>query len=174
MITIAGIDQLRGNPDAIAHLAHAAFEDVFHIQPFADFPQVRVLALESERRGATGDAQCIDTREIVEQFLGQPIGKVFVGRVIAHVDERQHRDRFVRSLHAGTLLHFRAGLSGGLPVTIYNVACTEHHQGDDQQDDGYQVQLACARMSCRGAAVDIFFQLDAIGRELEHPGKYQR
>ncbi len=70
------------------------FEHRRHVEPARDRRDVDVLvALERERRGARGNAQPGDLREHVQQLLGQAVGKVLVRRVVAQVDERQHRDR---------------------------------------------------------------------------------
>ena len=50
MRAIAAVDQLRGDAQLLAVLAHAAFQKVGDAQLLADDPQVLVLALEREAR----------------------------------------------------------------------------------------------------------------------------
>ncbi len=87
------LDQLRGDPHAIAGLADAALEQVRDAELLGDRRDVGARALEAPRRRARRHAQALDLREDVQQFLGQSVGEVLVLLVAAHVDERQHRDR---------------------------------------------------------------------------------
>ena len=88
------LDQLRGDAHALAGPADAAFEHRRHVERLRDRRDVDVLALERERRRARRDAQAADLGQHVQQFLRQPVGEVLVLLVAAHVDERQHGDRW--------------------------------------------------------------------------------
>ena len=48
----AGLDQLRGNPDGVARLAHRAFEHVGDVQRARDLRDLDFFAFEGERRRA--------------------------------------------------------------------------------------------------------------------------
>ncbi len=73
---VAGLDELRGYPNAVAGASHRSLENVSDVEQLADFPEVLVLPLECERRGAAGDLQVRDLREQVEQLLGQAFGEI--------------------------------------------------------------------------------------------------
>ncbi len=51
MPVVVRIDQLRSNPNGLTRLAHAAFDDVAHLQRRRDLGYADVLALELKRRG---------------------------------------------------------------------------------------------------------------------------
>ena len=89
---IGCIDQLGRDAHPVAGLAHAAFEDVVDLQFLGDGRNVQVLALVYERRSARCHLEPIDTHQQVQQFLGNAVGKVFLFRVVADVQERQHCD----------------------------------------------------------------------------------
>jgi hypothetical protein len=88
------VDQLRGDAHPVARFAHAALEDVVHIQLARDHRRAQLAALVGEGRGARGDANVLHLHQHVEQLFGDAVGEVLVLGVRAHVDERQHRNRF--------------------------------------------------------------------------------
>ena len=57
LVAVGHVDQLGRDPDPVAGLAHAAFEQGVHLEPLADLPGVDALALEGERRGPGRDPQ---------------------------------------------------------------------------------------------------------------------
>ena len=63
-----------------------------------DVAQVDVLALERERRRARRDLERLEARQRVQELLGDAVGEVFLLRIVAHVDEGQHRDRAARAV----------------------------------------------------------------------------
>ena len=93
MGTVGGPDELRGDPQLLAGLPHAALQDVRDVELLADHPQVFVPSLELKRRGAPDHAQLGQLRQQVEQLLRQAIREVFLVLARAHVRERQHRNR---------------------------------------------------------------------------------
>ena len=93
--TVGGPDELRGDPQLLAGLPHAALQDVRDVELLADHPQVFVPSLELERRGAPDHAQLGQLRQQVEQLLRQAIREVFLVLARAHVRERQHRNRLL-------------------------------------------------------------------------------
>lgn len=97
MKTIGDIDELGRDPKFVAGLADAAFQHGIDMQLLADFAEDAILvpAFESEGRTAPGHAQALHFRQDVEQFLGHAVAEIFVALVCAHVQERQHCDRFL-------------------------------------------------------------------------------
>ena len=89
---VARRDQLRGHADAIAGLAHAAFEDVRDIERLGDAADVVVFPLERKCRGPGNDSQPWNVRQFIEDFLREAIAEVLVRRIRTHIGERQHRD----------------------------------------------------------------------------------
>jgi hypothetical protein len=173
---IVDADQLRRHPDPVALPPDAAFQHVGDIERGADFPQVFVLALEAERRGAARDLQVRDLRELVQQLLGEAVGEILVLRVRTHAHERQHRDG---ALAGRRFLDRRVGLDARLCGRLHRLDARlplpdEVAERDDEDDDDDPVEPAArgARDGCR--AVDVFLALYAFGRELEHPGEHHR
>ncbi len=69
MKAVAALDQLGGDPQALAGLADAAFQHVIDPELGADQAQVVGLALEGEARRAPRHAQGLDLGELVQQLL---------------------------------------------------------------------------------------------------------
>jgi hypothetical protein len=68
--TVAGSNQLGGNPDGIPGLAHAAFHDVGNVQGLGNLTDGGLLALEVERGGPGDDLEPGSLGEQIDQFLG--------------------------------------------------------------------------------------------------------
>ena len=66
------VDELHGDAQAVAGLAHAALEQTTDSELAAHFAQV-VVAAKLERGRARGDAQPVDVRERVDEFFGQAL-----------------------------------------------------------------------------------------------------
>ena len=60
MVAVRDVDQLGADPQPVAGLAHAAFEDGLHVEPLADFADVDLRAFELEGRGARDDGKALD------------------------------------------------------------------------------------------------------------------
>ena len=96
---------------------------------------------------------------------------VFVG---AAVGERQHGDR----LAADGIRH------GGTLCSDYQLRCLlihphefvqrEQRNGEQQHGDDHEIEFATRLDGNRLAAIDMLFQLQAIGRHFEGPGENQR
>ena len=69
MITIIGLDQLRGNAQLGAGFAYAAFKDVCDFESLGDRGDILVLALELERGCAGCYPQARELGQCVEQFF---------------------------------------------------------------------------------------------------------
>jgi hypothetical protein len=96
---IAGLrlDELRGDPNAVASLAHAAFENVANPQLASDLAYIDVSALVGEARVACDHEQPSQPRQAGDDVLGDAIGEVFLLGVAAHVGKGEDGDgRFVR------------------------------------------------------------------------------
>ena len=93
VIAVSYLDELHRDPHPAARLAHAAFEHRGDVERLADLGHGGRLALEREGRGTRRDPQPTDLSEHVQQLVGEAIREVLVFRVVAAVDERQHRDR---------------------------------------------------------------------------------
>ena len=93
---VGGADQLRGNAQLVAGLAHTAFQHMGDVQLLRDLSDLDVLALESERGRARDHFQVGDLRQQVQQFLGDAVGHVLLIFFGGHVHKGQHRDRLIR------------------------------------------------------------------------------
>ncbi len=93
MVAAVHLDELHGDAQAVAGLAHAAFEDVSDAEPLADRAHVESDIAELERRGARGDAQAGDAAEGVEDLLGDAVAEVLLVAPGGEVAERQDGDR---------------------------------------------------------------------------------
>ncbi len=107
------VDQLHGDTDAIADLAHASLEHVFDVELAGNFLHLHRLALVHEGRVARDDEKVAETRQLGDDVLGEAVGKEFLLGIAAHVDQRQHRDGRLpgRDGRCGTVLaaHWRLG-----------------------------------------------------------------
>ena len=93
MIARARIDQLRQNSDAIARLAHAAFEHVAHVQLPRDVVGRHRSALVAEGRASRDDEEPAEIREGVDDVLGHAVGEEGLLGGGRNVVEGQHGDR---------------------------------------------------------------------------------
>ncbi|MEO6263421.1 MAG: hypothetical protein ABIO58_00335 [Luteimonas sp.] len=153
------VDQLRGDAHALAGAAHAAFQHGADAKLAGDIRNADFLALEIERRRARGHLQLRQLAQQVEDFLGDAVTEVFVLRVAAHVDERQHGDGsavFVRSdprlvgfdcrfrgvmgasRHGRTDVGYLSGWSSPLHTSRTEIEHPSHQEGDReaQHDQG--------------------------------------
>ena len=85
---------MRNSEPALRTLPSSRLRDA---EAAGDRAHVLVLALERERRGARDDLELGVVREVIDQLLRQAIREILLIVLLAHVDERQHRDRFARS-----------------------------------------------------------------------------
>ena len=89
------VDQLHGDADTAARLAHAALDDVLDAKLLGDLLRVDRLALVNERRVSRDNEQLAETRQLSENILGDAVGEEFLLGLAAHVDERQDGDRWL-------------------------------------------------------------------------------
>ena len=105
------IDQLRGDADAIARLADAAFEDIANVERLGDLGDWRDGLLVKERRIARDDMQFRQFGEVGDDVFADAVGEIFLLGVAAHVVEGEHGDR--RLARSGRRRRFlRRGLFG--------------------------------------------------------------
>ena len=178
VVAVLGLDQLGGDANAVAGLAHRAFQHVADAQFPCNLRHVQVLSLELERRGSRRHAQARVPGDHVEQFLGNTVREKFLVRVVGHVHERQYGDG-----RAGGLLRIPgfglrlARLLNGL-FDFGRVAFRrqhesvegEHDNGSSQQPDDPEIEPATGDVRDGLVAVHLFLQLDALWRDLEGPG----
>ncbi len=88
MIAARSIDELTGNPNLLAHLAHAALETVGNPEFLADLARIDVAALEREAGIARGHEQFVEAGQLGDQVLGKAVGEVGLVRVVAEHCER--------------------------------------------------------------------------------------
>src|SRR5215469_14897789 len=91
------VEELRGNPYAVANAAQAAFENIAHTEFASDLADVDGAALISEARIARDHKEPLDARQASDDFLDHSVGQIFLFRITAQISERQDRDgRLVR------------------------------------------------------------------------------
>src|SRR6185436_1532591 len=88
----ARVDELRVDPDGVAHPADASLQHIADTQLAADLPGIDGPALERERRVPGDDEAPGNARQIAGQVLGDAIGEVVLARIATQVAERQHHD----------------------------------------------------------------------------------
>jgi hypothetical protein len=134
---IAGVDadQLHRDPYRAAGLAHAALEYVGHVQRLGDLLDPRRPALEVEAGGARRHPQLRHPGEQADQLLGQAVGEVLLVLRLAHVDERQDRDRLFGRGERGRARQFRGQDRPGRRARGF---VHEPGQGHRERDAGNQ------------------------------------
>ncbi|MDQ3115190.1 MAG: hypothetical protein M3Q86_01020, partial [Verrucomicrobiota bacterium] len=107
-------------------------------------------------------------RDRVQDLFGDAVAEVFVSRIAAHVDERQHGHRFHfrqrRRLRGGRISDALVGWPG-LPLPKPNAR--RSNGGDSYDDDPLATRPSWNRPSITGA-------LNALRRELEGPREDER
>src|SRR5438445_9886333 len=96
METVASVDQVRANLDAIAVPAHRAFENAGDVELFRNLARVQVLAFERKRRRARDHAQTAGPGQSIENFLADAVAKVFLIARPTKIGKWQYRDAFFR------------------------------------------------------------------------------
>ena len=91
------VDELDGDPNLVAGLAHATFQDVVDVQFASYVGDAFFLPLVLHDRSAGDDVETWNPGESGYQFFSQPLREVLVFRMSAEVVERQDRKaRFLR------------------------------------------------------------------------------
>lgn len=89
LISVAGVDQLGGDPEPIAHLLDTTLEEGVDVEPPSDLTKIHGLASEGERGPAGDHEETLDMRQCVDELLRQPLTEVIVLRDRPEVDEGQ-------------------------------------------------------------------------------------
>ena len=84
--------ELRRDAHTIAVLPHAAFDHVTDAEVFPDLLDVDGLALISKRRVARDDEEPAQLGKAGDEVLADAVREILLLRIVAHVDEGQHRD----------------------------------------------------------------------------------
>src|SRR6516164_6995675 len=104
------VEELRGNPYAVANAAHAAFENIAHTKFASDLADVDGAALIGEARIARDHKEPLDARQASDDFLDHSVGQIFLFRITAQIGERQHSDRgFVGQWQKGCWAYWLPG-----------------------------------------------------------------
>jgi hypothetical protein len=99
-----GVQELGGDAYPLGGLAHAAFHHVAHAQLAAHLLHISGPALVREARIAGDHEQPAHVAQRGDDVLDDAVREVFLLRVVAHVLERQHRDRrLVRKCRPGCI-----------------------------------------------------------------------
>src|SRR5260370_32781399 len=94
MRAVRGTHELRGNANAIAFASKTAFENISNIQLLRDLGDIGVLAFERKRGSARHHSQSFNLSERIENLFADAVAKILLIFRLAHIDERQYRDRF--------------------------------------------------------------------------------
>jgi hypothetical protein len=128
------VDQLPGNTDPIATLAHRAFEHITDAQLAADLLHVNRLTLVRKTRIAGDDEQPADTGERGDDLLDHAVDEIFLLRVAAHIGEGQNCNRrLVRQRQRRGHRRFRAEANPvdmHRPSDVLDLLFTDVPEGD--------------------------------------------
>ena len=92
VVAAFGVDELGGDSDAIARLAHAAFQDITNAEVGRHLAHIGRLALVGEGGVARDDEQTGHRGQQRDDVLGHAVGEILLFGVAAHIVERQHGD----------------------------------------------------------------------------------
>ena len=84
--------ELRGDAHAVAALAHAALDHIADAELLGDLLHMDGLALVDERRVARDHEEPAQLGQRGDDVLADAVGKIFLLRIAAHVDEGKHGD----------------------------------------------------------------------------------
>ena len=84
------VDQLGGNAQAIARLAHAAFKHITRAKLHADLFHVDLLAFVGKGRIACDHWKLTPEGKCCDQIFGDAVSEKFLIFVTAHIVERQY------------------------------------------------------------------------------------
>ena len=112
------IDELRGNPHAIAGAPDRAFEHREHTKLAADGAKVDRASFISEARVARDHRQTGDLRQVGDDVFSDAVGEIFLLRIARHIGEWQNGDRCIRSLQPriGPVELLGGSRRGGVPL----------------------------------------------------------
>jgi len=109
------VNELGRDPDAIVHFSDTAFQYILDAQLPADLVHLYILALVGKYGISGNDKEAGYLWKISDQILSQPVWKILLFFVAAHIYERQHcngglvRDSQIQNF----LLNYLPVLPGG-------------------------------------------------------------
>src|SRR5262249_2486565 len=93
MPTAEGIDKLSVYSQFVARSLDAALQHIANSKFLRDLFWWNILALVVGGRIARDDKNARDLREVGDQIVRHAIGEILLFWIVAHIRERQHRDR---------------------------------------------------------------------------------
>ena len=90
------VDQLHIHADLVAAAPHAALEHIADAELATDLLRIDRFALVGEGGVARDHEAAGNALEIGRQIIGDPVGKIFLVRIVRQVRERQDDDRQAR------------------------------------------------------------------------------
>ena len=93
------LDQFRIDPDPVAHLAHAALDDIGDAEFPGDALEVLRPSLVGEDRVAAQHEQAGDVRHVGDDVLGDAVAEKFLLGIVAQIGEGQDRQRRLVGAH---------------------------------------------------------------------------
>jgi hypothetical protein len=78
-----GIDQLRGNANAVPDQPHAALQHVAHAELAPDLTDIDSLALVLEAGVASDDEQLAEARQLGNNIFHNAVGQILLLRIAA-------------------------------------------------------------------------------------------
>jgi hypothetical protein len=112
MVAGRSVDQLGGDPNAVAGLAHAAFQHVADAEFARDLADIDRAALEGECGVAGDHRQRRDVGQIGGYVLADPVAEIFLLGLAAHVGEGQYANRQLAGLAASRRFLVQLAASG--------------------------------------------------------------
>ena len=96
-----GVDQLRGDADALAQAANAAFDDILHAELAAHALHVDILAAIAERGVARQHMQVPEARQLGDDVFGDAVAEILLLDIAAHAGEGQDGDGWLVARRGG-------------------------------------------------------------------------
>jgi hypothetical protein len=98
---VAHPDQLRDDPQLLAVAQHRTFQDVIGLQLCSRLMDVPRPVFKSKRRSLGAYRQPVNDGQVADNLVGEAVGEVIIGRILAHAGQGQNRygDRSVLALN---------------------------------------------------------------------------
>ena len=166
---VAGVDKLDEDAHAVAGLAHAAFEQVLHMEGAGDRLRVEIFALEGEGRAARGDAQGSPRGERIQELVGNAVGEIVV-RARGEVGEGQDGKRIRGGVGGGCELRRREGRARARPECPHD-ADAEHGGTRTERRQHMPIGARGPERAARFGAHPLRPGADEYDRQAEERGK---
>src|SRR5215468_174034 len=95
------VDRLGSDPQLHTRFPHASLDHEISAETLAHFPDINRHTFELKSRRPRNHVQPRNARECVDDFLTDPVAKIVLLRLRAHVRKWQHGNRCPTSLDAG-------------------------------------------------------------------------